>query len=119
MRSVKPRLERIDTNTSVSFASFAPQDPDCFGIWLNASIGSGDSDGADNFQIFVCNRAWLACQREAGEERYILLDQPYQTSMVVEALEAYLEGCSGDNWPEVVAKVSKIGAGSSRTTDRS
>ncbi len=109
MHSVKPRLKRIDTNTSVSFESFAPEDPDCFGIWLNASIWSGDSDGADDFQIFVCNRAWLARQREAKGKRYILLDQPYRPSVVVDALEAYLKECSGDNWPEVAAKVSKIG----------
>ena len=106
---MKASLKRIDTNSAISFESFAPQDPDCFGFWLNASIGSREGDGADDFQIFVCNRAWLARQREAGMEQYVLLDQPYEAAAVVKVLEACLEACSGDNWPEVVAQVSKIG----------
>jgi len=106
---VKPILKRIDTNTEISFESFAPQDSDCFGVWLNASIGSDEGDGADDFQVFVCNRAWLVRQRAACEERYILLDRPYQPDAVVKALEAYLAECSGDNWSDVVAQVSNIG----------
>jgi hypothetical protein len=106
---VKPSLKRIDTNTDISFESFTPQDSNCFGVWLNASIGSSEGDDADDFQIFVCNHAWLARQRGTGEQRYILLDRPYQAGAVVKVLEAYLAGCSGDNWSDVAAQVSKIG----------
>ena len=109
---MKARLKRIDTNSEASLESFQPENPECFSCWLNASIGSDEGEGADDFQILVCNRAWL--DRQQGSQvdatgQYVLLDGPFDAGLVTQRLEAHLDGCSGDTWVEVVAQISKIG----------
>lgn len=109
---MKAKLKRLDTNSAVSLEKFQPEGAGCFGFWLNASIGSDETDGADDFQILVCNREWL--DREKGLqtknlERYILLDGKYDMPSIIEALTKYLDNCVGTSWTEIVAQISKIG----------
>jgi hypothetical protein len=39
--------------------SFAPPDPEHFGIFVQAFIGSTDSDLSDAFEVFVCSPSWF------------------------------------------------------------
>jgi Immunity protein 8 len=107
---MKAKLKRIDLNSAVLLEQFRPEDPECFGFWLNASIGSDETEGADDFQILVCNREWL--ERERGKknpERYVLLDGKYDATLIIELLSQHLDSCTGNSWIEVVAQISKIG----------
>jgi hypothetical protein len=109
---MKAKLKRIDTNSAVSLEKFRPEDPGCFGFWLNASIGSDETEGADDFQILVCNREWLERERKLQTknlERYVVLDGEYDMPSIMEALTKYLDGCVGNSWTEIVAQISKIG----------
>lgn len=108
---MKARLKRIDTNSTAAFGSFQPEDPECFGIWLNASIGPADGEGADDFQIFVCNPAFLDRPDQPVESvvRHLVVDGPFDAGRVKRQLEAYVDGCVGESWSELVAQVSKVG----------
>jgi len=86
--------------------------PERFGFWVNASIGSDESDGSDDFQIFMCNQAWLDDRSMAGlvgANKYLLIDGHCDSDGLVESLKSYLTQCAGNDWAEVVAKISRIG----------
>jgi hypothetical protein len=109
---VKAELRRIDTNSATVFEDFRPEHSECFGFWINASIGSDEGTGADDFQILVCNGDWLAREgvfHRGASERHLLLDGPYDPDAVIEQLKRYLETCVGHGWMDIVDRVSKIG----------
>jgi hypothetical protein len=108
---MKARLKHIDAN-ALDFQSFQPEDPECFGFWLNVAVGAAEKDSADDFQVFVCNRAWL--ERHGGAPpdpsgRHLLLDGTYDTLSARALLEARIDECHGESWAEVVAELSKFG----------
>jgi Immunity protein 8 len=107
-----PQLRRIDTNSAASVDELCSRSPNRFGFWINASIGSDQTDGADDFQIFVCDQAWLDDKNMmggGGVDRYLLVEGGCERERLVDSLNGYLAQCAGNNWSEVVAKISKIG----------
>ena len=109
---MKAILKRIDTNSASAFETLLPDDAGGFGFWLNASIGTDESEGADDFQIFVCNPVWLDSHRVLSVEipdRHLLVDGTFNAGTVRAKLESFLEGCIGEDWLEIARKVSEIG----------
>lgn len=107
---MKAQLKGIDANTT-DFESFRPEDPERFGFWMNASIGSDESEGADDFQVFVCNQAWLDGRHArslSASDRHLLVGAPYDALAIRTALEERVGQCSGGTWPDVVAQVSNF-----------
>lgn len=109
---MKAILKSLDTNSAVSLDALISEHRDCFGFWLHAAIGPEESPGADDFEIFVCNDAWMENHRGLPTlipERHLLVDGPSDARDVQAQLESFLEGCVGETWSELVAKVSEIG----------
>ncbi len=110
---MKPHLKRLDTNSGISLDKLCESQPENFGFWINASIGTDETEGADDFQIFVCNREWLEDEsRPSGlrVEKYLLIEGSCDSVKLASSLNAFLAECIGASWTDVVAKISKIGA---------
>jgi hypothetical protein len=58
-------VKRIDHTDSAP----APDHPGAFVLGMTAGIGPSGDDSADNFQVVVCNAAWLA-ERAALNSAY-------------------------------------------------
>ena len=109
---MKPQLRSIDTNSAASLQEICSQNRERFGFWVNASVGSDETDGSDDFQIFVCDQAWLDDRNALGEDvkdKYLLIEGGCDGDRLTDSLNAYLSQCVGNDWAEVVAKISKIG----------
>ena len=109
---MKPQLERIDTNSASSLQELCADSPENFGFWVNASIGSDETEGSDDFQIFVCSREWLADESRPNAqlpEKYLLVEGGCDSFKLTDSLNAFLAECGGTNWSEVVEKISRIG----------
>lgn len=109
---MKAQLRRIDTNSATAFHALQPEDPRRFGTWLNASIGPAGMQSADDFQVFVCNPAWLEGRQGLPletKQRRFLVDGPFDAAAIKAQIEAFLDECVGESWPELVAQISKIG----------
>ena len=84
---------------------------------LCAGSPSSEAVGTELFQLFVCNQAWLERGLEwipwhGGQDpkqRRFVVDDTYDDGSARERLEAYLHGCNGDTWKEVVTRVPEIG----------
>jgi hypothetical protein len=57
MRAELKSLFSIDADP---LDGYAPVDPEHFGIFVQAFIGSTDSDAFDSFEAFVCSPSWFA-----------------------------------------------------------
>jgi hypothetical protein len=57
MRAELKSLFSIDADP---LDSYVPADPEHFGIFLQAFIGSTDSETFDSFDLFVCSPSWFA-----------------------------------------------------------
>ncbi|MBV8122536.1 MAG: hypothetical protein JO370_00460 [Paucibacter sp.] len=98
-------------NAATAFESFRPEDEQSYGFWLTASIGANDSDGADLFQVFICSRQWRDRAEQGGQvDRCLVLDGTYDYGATMVALNAWVDGCSGGSWSEIVSKLSAVGA---------
>lgn len=91
--------------------TYSPEDPECFDVWITASIGPVGEEGAELFQFRVTTPAYLA-RTVVGDEaqwmRHTLLVVRYDPQIVREALERYLDPLEGDDWNEVAQKVARI-----------
>lgn len=118
---MKPQLKRIDTNSASSLDELCARSPRSFGFWVNASIGSEETEGSDDFEVFVCNREWQEDESRPTwqlAEKFLLVDGGCDSAKVMDSLNAYLAECSGGSWTEVVEKISRIGTWGSRGISR-
>ncbi len=109
---MKPQLKRVDTNSTISLEDACAKDPEKMGFWINAAIGSDETERADDFQIFVCTRQWLDSEHgldgQKKIKKYLLVDAGCNSVALKEALNSYLSECEGDNWSDLVVKISRI-----------
>ena len=109
---MKPQLKHIDTNSASSLQELCANSPENFGFWINASIGSDETEGSDDFQFFVCNRGWLEAERKSSSqlpEKYLLVEGGNDSFNLTESLNTFLAECDGTSWTEVVEKISRVG----------
>jgi hypothetical protein len=92
-------------------AKYSPSDPDDFNCTFSISIGPAAKNDAAQFYLSVCSAKWVTnwCQQNGfswGRHRLIVPQYNFQT--IVEIINACIEKCSGESWPEVLAQLSRI-----------
>lgn len=111
---MRAELISLDMNSDIALEDYRPENSECFGFWLTATIGA-DSDshkGADNFQIFICNQEWL--EKEMNSERmeldrYLSIENGYDLNLISAAIKKSVANCEGDDWMGIVEQISKFG----------
>lgn len=109
---MKATLKRVHSPDIENLPSYSPEDSEKFSFLLQAMVGPEGKEGEESFDIEVCTPNWMI--DNFGEEkvvlglhRLILIEYDYE--IMISAIERFLEGCSGDNWPEIAQKVSQLG----------
>ena len=99
---------------------FQPDDPEHFGIGLQAFIGSGDDDAADSFDAFACTPSWLAenfDDERIGRwefeppgllfgSRFILMKR-WDYSALVSAVRGLCAFHEADDWGMVASRIGR------------
>jgi immunity protein 8 of polymorphic toxin system len=110
MRAVLKGLDSADVR---DLDKYSPDDPECFGFYLEASFGPEGSPGEELFGIMVCTPRWL--ENEVRENngiligRHYLIVDRYDFGRLKRFLADYASQCEGSSWEEVAAKVARLG----------
>ena len=91
--------------------SYLPDDCEDFQCTFGLSIGPSDAESAELFYLTVCTPKRLAktCERDGLVwGRHHLIVPHYDLKTITQTLVKFVEGCSGDSWPDVALKVSRL-----------
>lgn len=89
-----------------------PEDPENFGILVEAAIGEEGANGADLFGFVVCTPRWLENNIPIegylfGRHRVILREYSYP--IIWKIIDSLCQRTWGDNWEEVAHKLNRFG----------
>lgn len=71
--------------------SYYPDDEECFSLNLLLRIGTEDSNGADNFDLFVCSPKWILKNVwEPRIFRHTLITREYNINEIKKLLKTIL-----------------------------
>lgn len=91
----------------------APSDREVFSEWIELSIeatNDGRIYGGENFVLNVCSIGWIARQViDAGAKwgHGQLIVAKWDIGVIREHIEGICEWASGNDWPNVVARLSR------------
>jgi Immunity protein 8 len=107
MKATVRRLHSPD----VDLESFAPEDPEDFGLLVQLMVGPADGPGEESFDIVVCTPGWLARSvRNDGPlvGLHHLVVERYDPTRVRLYLTALVEEEEASTWPELALKINRI-----------
>src|SRR5258708_33431610 len=92
--------------------NYIPDDVENVGIWFDLMIGPDGADGNESFQVFVCTPKWLSANHNkddivVGRPNLIIFEYDYDR--LVHQLHTIINQYTGDNWPEIGEKLTRLG----------
>jgi hypothetical protein len=91
---------------------YAPEDPERFGIFVQAMIGPEGTEDAESFDFMVCSPNWLQNElRERGAifgHGYLFLDR-YAYRALLGTFTTFCQGIEGPDWPTIGARLNRYG----------
>ena len=93
-------------------ATWRPEDPTCFSLFVEALVGPAGGEGAESFGFTFCTLASLALEygdAPAVHLRHRILVQRYDFDVVKRTLDDVVRRATGDTWDEVACKVARYG----------
>jgi hypothetical protein len=102
----------VDSAT-INLDSYFPENPECFGLWIEFSVGIKDESGADNFRLFICTPEWLRseCGRKRAKwGRHMLIVPEYDLEMIRIEIGLCIDSCTGEDWPTIAQKIARFAA---------
>jgi hypothetical protein len=98
-------------SADINLDEFSPDDPECFGLWIEFRAGLEDDAGADDFRLFVCTPVWLGneCDRKTvAWGRHMLIVAKYDLGAIKREIDQLIENCRGDDWPDIAREIAKF-----------
>lgn len=92
--------------------AFVAEDPDRFGILVQAMIGPEGGLGAESFDFLVCTPAWLADEMGArGHQfgRHYLFVSRYDLELIEHVLRELCVRSAGPDWVTVATYLARYG----------
>ena len=108
---MRPAIRTISTIGGGDPAKFHPVAAD-FSVVLRVMVGPVGAEGQESFDLTICSPAALEkeCERDGFVlGRHRLIASEYNYPVLRQVIEKLINRCSGTNWPEVAAKISRIG----------
>ena len=108
---MRARLKSLRSDAVHDLARWAPPVPDDFAVPLVLEVGPLGLRGRERFDLLAVTPRWLAARhgRRAavlGQGKLVVFEWDYPRIRAFLAKE--VEACSGETWPEVVRKLSRI-----------
>lgn len=96
-------------NDVLDVATYCPENSDNFSLSLRIRIGLDCTQGADDFELFICTPKWLEeAVWEARWGRGLLIVREYDFSNINGLIQDYVNRCEGDSWETIVTQLSKV-----------
>lgn len=98
-------------SAAIDLDTYFPEDPECFGLWIEFRAGFKDEESADDFRVLVCTPEWL--RKEYGWKksmwgRHMLVVFNYDLDAIKMEINQCVENCTGDNWMIIAQKISRF-----------
>jgi hypothetical protein len=105
MGMIRAELRRLDSADApdLDLERYVPDDPECFGIYVEASIGPEGEPGEELFGFMVCSPRWLATE-VAGRgylfARHYLILPRYDYNELVAAINELCDDTANELWDQ-------------------
>ncbi len=90
---------------------YYPENPECFCLTVEITIGAKGKEGADNFMFDVCNAEWLGQLAEKNKKgvylKNIMLVHEYDALKIKNRINELVSSTSATCWKQYVAKITK------------
>lgn len=97
------------SNDVFDVGTYVPESVDNFSLSLRIRIGLDCTQGADDFELFICTPKWL--EERMWEPRWgrgLLIVREYDFSTINGLIHEYVSRCEGDSWGTIVIKLGKV-----------
>lgn len=111
---IRPELRELDCPEldDEALKEYAPSDPGCVALRVDAFIGERGKAGEDIFYFLVRTPQYLADELATGEYRfgrnYLILPR-YSYGLLWEAISDLCEGIEGPDWETVAGRLGRYG----------
>ena len=93
-------------------SNYSPVQSDNFCFLFRAMVGLMEEEGEESFDIQVCTPQWLITNMKKDDVfcgRHFLIVLEYNFERIFRKIKNLIESCTGNDWDEIAAKVSRIG----------
>lgn len=100
-------------SATINLDTYLPDDPECFGFWIEFRVGITDREGADDFRLFVCTPEWLKNERSRKRiiwGRHMLFVFEYDLDEIKAEIDWRIESCKGDDWLTIARQIGRFAA---------
>lgn len=100
----------IDSAT-INLENYFPDDPECFGLWINLRLGPSDEEGSHDYQLLVCTPEWIKKEfafKKAVWGRHMLILFRYDLDIVKAEIDQCLQNCVGEDWLTIAKEVARF-----------
>ncbi|MEN5240712.1 MULTISPECIES: immunity 8 family protein [Pseudomonas] len=97
------------SNDVFDIEAYHPECVDNFSLSLRVRIGLDYTQGADDFELFICTPKWL--EETVWEPRWgrgLLIVREYNFSTINGLIHDYVSRCEGDSWEAIVIQLRKV-----------
>lgn len=98
-------------DSGLSLEEWQPDDPECFGVYIEAEIGPRDDVGEEVFGFYICSPKWLQQQEQRGKGylwlRHHLLMWQWDYALAYQALEELVRRFEEPDWTSVAEKLAR------------
>ena len=109
---MKPSLRLLHSPDVADLEGYATKIGEPFCILVQAMFGPEGAEGEESFDILVCSPEWFA--ENIGESEILsgshhLIVRKFNYEPIFRYLVEFAERCTGTNWRECAAKLSRLG----------
>jgi hypothetical protein len=110
---MRAELRRLHSPDADPVSDFAPEDPDSFGLFVQALIGPVGAEGEESFDFTVCTPRWFGREPFAkGFEwplGHLFVDR-WDYAVVERAIRDLCTHSEGADWHEVASHLARFGS---------
>lgn len=97
------------SNDIFDVETYCPENLANFHLSLRIRIGLDCTQGADDFELFICTPKWLEeTVWEARWGRGLLIVREYNFSTIHGLIYDYVSRCEGDSWEAIAIQLRKV-----------
>ena len=109
---MRAKLHSLHSPDVDDLAYYIPENPETFGILVQAMVGPLGGDGEESIYFLVCTPQWLATQIPEGEYRFgrhCLFLKKYEYRVLHAAIEKLCHSLEEADWGTLARKLGAYG----------
>lgn len=109
---MRAKLRRLHSPDAEPLSEFAPEDPEVFGVLVQALVGPSDGEGEESFDIVVCTARWFDTrpfEKGFAWPRHHLFLNRWDYSTAERAINDVVSRAEGPDWRSIAGQIGRYG----------